>query len=214
MDMATRARVMVIEDHPLFRDALQSRILQVIPDATFTYVGESLDAALETHGEAPADLAILDLDLGDSQSPVMNTTRLADAGVRVMIVSALADPATVRSALRAGALGFISKQSPSDEFENVLRLTLEGEPSTSRDVAAILSSDETLTVPLSEREKTAMVLYASGLKIDAVARRMEIKPATAQEYIKRVRDKYLRAGISVPTKTDLYRRAQAEGLVP
>ncbi|MFM8154697.1 MAG: response regulator [Actinomycetes bacterium] len=212
--MATRARVMVIEDHPLFRDALQSRILQVIPDATFTYVGESLDAALETHGEAPADLAILDLDLGDSQSPVMNTTRLADAGVRVMIVSALADPATVRSALRAGALGFISKQSPSDEFENVLRLTLEGEPSTSRDVAAILSSDETLTVPLSEREKTAMVLYASGLKIDAVARRMEIKPATAQEYIKRVRDKYLRAGISVPTKTDLYRRAQAEGLVP
>lgn len=212
--MATRARVMVIEDHPLFRDALQSRTLQVIPNATFIYVGESLDAALEAHASKPADLAILDLDLGDSQSPVVNTTRLVDAGVSVMIVSALADPATVRSALRAGALGFISKQSPSDEFETVLSLTLEGEPSTSRDVAAILSSDETLTVPLSEREKTAMVLYASGMKIDAVARRMDVKPATAQEYIKRVRDKYLRAGISVPTKTDLYRRAQAEGLVP
>ena len=95
-----------------------------------------------------------------------------------------------------------------------LLATLAGEPSTSRDVAAILTSGEELAVPLTERERTAMVLYASGLKIDAVARRMDVKPATAQEYIKRVRSKYLKAGTSVATKTDLYRQAQAEGLVP
>jgi DNA-binding NarL/FixJ family response regulator len=77
-----------------------------------------------------------------------------------------------------------------------------------------MSSDETLSVPLSEREREAMVLYASGLKIEAVARRMDVKPATAQEYIKRVRAKYSRAGAAAPTKTDLYRRAQEEGLVP
>jgi DNA-directed RNA polymerase specialized sigma24 family protein len=59
-----------------------------------------------------------------------------------------------------------------------------------------------------------MVLYASGLKIEAVARRMGVKTATAQEYIKRVRTKYSRAGVSAPTKTDLYRRARDEGLVP
>jgi len=59
-----------------------------------------------------------------------------------------------------------------------------------------------------------MVLYASGMKIDAVARRMNVKPATAQEDIRRVREKYSRAGTAVPTKTDLYRRARAEGLVP
>ncbi len=67
---------------------------------------------------------------------------------------------------------------------------------------------------MSERERTAMVLYASGLKIAAVARRMDVKPATAQEYIRRVREKYSRAGVSVTTKTDLYRRAKDEGLVP
>lgn len=207
-------RVMVIDDHPLLREAVKSRVLQVAPGAEFSYVGASLTEALTAHGDATADCTILDLDLGDGRSPVANTAELVSAGCRVLIVSALADAATVRAALRAGALGFVSKQADLEDFEESFSLTVAGVPSTSRDVAAILSSDEAPSVPLSERERTAMVLYASGLKIDAVARRMNVKPATAQEYIRRVRDKYSRAGTPVPTKTDLYRRARDEGLVP
>jgi DNA-binding NarL/FixJ family response regulator len=205
---------MVIDDHPLFRDALRARIRQVCPDADVTYEGASIAEALAQHGRAPVDCAILDLDLGDGRSPAMNTAELVDAGCKVLIVSALADPATVRAALRVGALGFVSKQSDSEEFANAFLLTLGNEPSTSRDVAAILADDETVSVPLTERERTAMVLYASGLTIDAVARRMEVKPATAQEYIKRVRAKYLKVGTAIPSKTDLYRKARDEGLVP
>lgn len=213
-DAAARARVMVIDDHPLLRDAIRSKILTAFPDATFAYLGASIDEALAVHAEEPVDCAILDLDLGDGRSPVTNASALVDGGCRVLIVSALADAPTVRAALLAGALGFVSKQASSEEFEEAFALALQGQPSTSRDVAAILSSDETLSVPLSERERQAMVLYASGLKIEAVARRMGVKTATAQEYIKRVRTKYSRAGVSAPTKTDLYRRARDEGLVP
>lgn len=207
-------RVMVIDDHPLLREAVKSRVLQVAPEVEFSYVGASITEALAEHAHRPANCTILDLDLGDGRSPVANTAELVSAGCRVLIVSALADAATVRAALRAGALGFVSKQADLEDFEESFRLTVAGEPSTSRDVAAILSSDEAPSVPLSERERTAMVLYASGLKIDAVARRMNVKPATAQEYIRRVREKYSRAGAPVPTKTDLYRRARDEGLVP
>ena len=207
-------RVMVIDDHPLLREAIRGRVLQVAPDADFAYVGASIPDALAVHQADPVDCTILDLDLGDGRSPVINTSDLVAGGCRVLIVSALADAPTVRAALRAGALGFVSKQAETDEFEEAFRLTVDGQPSTSRDVAAILSSDETPSVPLSDRERTAMVLYASGLKIEAVARRMNVKPATAQEYIRRVREKYSRAGAAVPTKTDLYRRAREEGLVP
>ena len=207
-------RVTVIDDHPLLREAIKARVVQIAPDAEFAYVGASVAEALSAHESEAVDCTILDLDLGDGQSPIVNTSELVSAGCRVLIVSALADAATVRSALRAGALGFVSKQADIQDFEESFRLTVAGQPSTSRDVAAILSSDEAPSVPLSERERTAMVLYASGLKIDAVARRMNVKPATAQEYIKRVRDKYSRAGTPVPTKTDLYRRARDEGLVP
>lgn len=212
--MSFAVRVMVIDDHPLLREAIRSRVHQIAPLAEFAYVGSSIREAVAVHQDDPVDCTILDLDLGDGQSPVVNTAELVAAGCRVLIVSALADAATVRAALRAGALGFVSKQADIADFEDSFRLTVQGVPSTSRDVAAILSSDETPSVPLSERERTAMVLYASGLKIDAVARRMNVKPATAQEYIRRVRAKYARAGTDVSTKTDLYRRARDEGLVP
>ena len=212
--MAEAIRVAVIEDHPLFRDALRARISAIVPNAEFAYEGASIADALVEHARSPIDCVILDLDLGDSLSPVTNTSELVDAGCKVLIVSALANPATVRASLRVGALGFVSKQSESDDFASAFMLTLEGEPSTSPDVAAILAEDETVSVPLTERERTAMVLYASGLTIDAVARRMDVKPATAQEYIKRVREKYLKVGTAIPSKTDLYRKARDEGLVP
>lgn len=207
-------RILVIEDHPLMREALEARLRSSLGEVSIAYSGAALAEAIDVVRAEPVDCAVLDLDLGDGSSPVVNTAQLVDAGCKVLIVSALADPATVRAALRAGALGFVSKAAPLEDLAESLRATLRGEPSTSRDVAEILYSDESPSVQLSERERTAMVLYASGLKIDAVARRMDVKPATVQEYIKRVREKYLRAGTPLPSKTDLYRQAKEEGLVP
>lgn len=207
-------RVAVVDDHPLFRHALCSRVRLVSPSAQLAYVGSSVADAVTEHVREPLDCVILDLDLGDGRSPVTSTNELVEAGCKVLIVSGLGDPTTVRAALRAGALGFVSKQSEGDEFEEAFLCTLADEPSTSRDVAAMLAEDEAVSVPLTERERTAMVLFASGLTIDAVARRMDVKAPTAQEYIKRVRAKYLKAGTSIPSKTDLYRQAREEGLVP
>lgn len=207
-------RIAVIEDHPLFRHALCSRVSLILPSTQLAYTGSSVADAVTEHFREPLNCVILDLDLGDGRSPVANTNELVEAGCRVLVVSGLGHPTTVRAALRSGALGFVSKQSEGDEFEEALLCTLANEPSTSRDVAAILAEDETVSVPLTERERTAMVLFASGLTIDAVARRMSVKTPTAQEYIKRVRAKYLKTGTAIPSKTDLYRQAQREGLVP
>ncbi len=211
--MAQPVRVAVIDDHPLFREAIRARVQMLDSAFEFAYLGSSIADALAEQGREPMDCVILDLDLGDGRSPVANTADLVNAGCKVLIVSALADPATVRASLRAGALGFVSKQSDSEEFAQAFLATIRNEPSTSRDVATMLT-DDSVSVPLSERERTAMVLYASGLTIESVARRMNVKPATAQEYIKRVRAKYLKTGSAVSTKTDLYRKARDEGLVP
>lgn len=207
-------RLLIVEDHPLVREALTARIAQSLATYDIRYSGPALSEALEVVAAEPIDCAILDLDLGDGSSPIANTAYLVTAGARVLIVSALADPATVRASLRAGALGFVSKAAPLDEFSASLTAVLAGDSYTSRDVAAMLYSDSSVSVALSERERTAMVLYASGLKMETVARRMGVKTSTAQEYIKRVREKYLKAGTPLPSKTDLYRQAREEGLVP
>lgn len=205
---------MIIEDHPLFRDALADHLMTNVPDARIDYSGGSLTDALAVHARSGSDCAILDLDLGDGRPPVANVEDLVRAGCQVLIVSALGNPAIVRRSFQAGALGFISKQAPVEDIVASVNATLAGEPSTSRDAAAMMYADEFPVAKLSDRERTAMVLYASGLTIDSVARRMGVKSSTAAEFIKRVREKYLKVGNAIPTKADLYRQARDEGLVP
>ena len=203
----------ILEDHPLVRKALADQLLEKYPDAIFVYQGQSVSDAISQMKDSPASCVILDLDLGDGRSPIQNTMDLVECGCPVLIVSALASPGIVRSSLIAGALGFVSKGSEPEEFLECVESTLKGEQSTSSELAGIMYRDEFL-VRLSGREREAMVLYASGLKLEAVARKMNVKPGTASEYIKRVREKYTKAGKPVSTKTDLYKQAVQEGLLP
>ena len=162
----------------------------------------------------PVACAILDPDPAEGCTAIRNTADLVAAGMPVLVVSACSDPATVRSTLAAGALGFVSKQTSTEDLLDAVEEVLAGNAVLSPDAADVLArSDDEPVVALSERERTALVLYTSGLKIDAVAHRMGIKATTAGEYIRRVREKYLRAGRPLPTKTDLYRQARADGLV-
>ena len=97
---------MIVEDHPLFRDALAERLTAAVESSAITYSGGSLSEAVRQHVVNGSDCVILDLDLGDGRPPVANVEDLVDAGCRVLIVSALGNPGIVRRALQAGALGY------------------------------------------------------------------------------------------------------------
>jgi DNA-binding CsgD family transcriptional regulator len=68
-------------------------------------------------------------------------------------------------------------------------------------------------VYLTRQERQALALYASGLTMYSVARRMEIQPSSAATYIKRIRKKYAAAGLPLPSKVDLHRAAKELGLI-
>ncbi len=196
------------------RDAMVSLLVPHLEDAEIVYAGPSLDEAITCIASRGADLVILDLDLNDGRSPVVNVAAVADLGVPVMVVSALGDPATIRACLAAGVLGYVSKQARPDEVLQALQAALRGEPTISPEVASALLSQTDDQLNLSDQERRAMVLYASGLKMESVARRMNVSRTTAEEYIKRVRAKARKAGTPLPTKTDMYRMAQRAGMLP
>jgi DNA-binding NarL/FixJ family response regulator len=209
-----RNRLVVLEDHPLVRDAMVSLLVPHVRDMEITYAGASIEeaaSAIEAHG---ADLVILDLDLNDGRSPVANVADMADLGIPVLVVSALGDPGTIRACLAAGVVGYVSKQARPEEVLAALRAALRGEQTMSPEVAAALLHQPDDQLSLSEQERRAMVLYASGLKMESVARRMNVSRTTAEEYIKRVRAKARKAGTPVSTKTDMYRMAQRAGMLP
>ena len=206
-------RIAIVEDHPLMLRALSSNLALHLPDTEFIYQGKSISDALSAITISGCDLVLLDLDLGDGIPPIQNLEKLLATATPVLIVSALAEQFLVRQALTNGASGFISKNANEATLIDAVKSIISGENYMSADIATILLSDKT-DPGLSAQEKQALSLYASGLKLDAVARSMNLSRSTASEYIQRARKKYIKVGVNLPTKTDLYRQAQKDGLLP
>lgn len=210
--------IAIFEDHPMMREALAHNLVLHLADVTIIYKGNCIKEFLAnqpkpiSQGSKPI-LAILDLDLGDGSDPIVNLSELTEHNISVIVVSALATSQMVRLMLRNGAAAYVSKNAEPEALRDAINATISGKQYMSPDIAVALLSDEEISVNLSQKEREALSLYASGMKLDAVARAMDISRSTASEYIQRARKKYTKAGINLPTKTDLYRQAQKDGLL-
>lgn len=205
--------VVILEDHPLLRDALLREVESLYGNVNALYKGPDVDAALACMKGAVTDIVFLDLDLGTGDPPITTLSRVLGCGAPVVIVSALGSPSVIQACLSAGATGFVAKHSEREQLADAILAAIERRTYTSPEVAAVLVSDLSSPVKLSPQEARAAVLYASGMKLTSVARTMGVSTSTAQEYINRVREKYDAAGRPSRTKTDLYRVVREDGLI-
>jgi DNA-binding NarL/FixJ family response regulator len=210
--MEAAIRVVILDDHALFHQALMAWLQSQGPSIEVAYAGADVGSALDA---APGcDVVLLDLDLGADAPPLPELVgNFQDAGCRVLIVSALGSPRVVRQGLAAGALGYMSKREDPAELLEAIRIVASGEGFLTPDMAAILAESPQDVPNLSIQELSALRLYASGMKLDSVARRMNVSPATAKEYLDRVRAKYAHAHREVRTKSDMRRAAVEDGFL-
>jgi DNA-binding NarL/FixJ family response regulator len=139
--------------------------------------------------------------------------RAALAGVPVVALSAAAGRAAA-GPLAAGVTATVTRDDPLELVVERLRdAAAAGRRSGRGQLAAVPTAPGApLTAPaLSAQEERTLVLYVSGLKLVAVARRLGVRYDTAKGYLDRVRDKYAAAGRPARTKTELYRVALQDG---
>ncbi len=204
--------MVIVDDHALFHQALVAWLEANEPSIGIAYAGQDLDAALAAAPDA--DVVLLDLDLGPDVPPLAELVALFQAAdCRVLIVSALGSPAVVRAGLAAGAQGYMSKRESPADLLTAVRAVADGEGFLTPEMASILAEAPGEVPDLSIQELTALRLYASGMKLDSVARRMHISPATAKEYLDRVRAKYASAHRTVRSKSDMRRAALEDGFL-
>ena len=121
-------QILIVDDHPLFRDALKGAVAQACPESELVEADSvaTMFEALEQHAET--DLLLLDLNLpGAYGFCTLAHLRGSRPELPVIVVSAMDDPKTVRQALALGAHGFISKSSDAREIGNGIRAALRGE---------------------------------------------------------------------------------------
>ncbi|SHM95122.1 LuxR C-terminal-related transcriptional regulator [Cryptosporangium aurantiacum] len=159
-------------------------------------------------------VALLDLRLRDGRRVADNVRALIQAGYTVVTCSTIDDAGLVHEAGRAGALSYVRKSRDADDMRQALAAAARGERHVSQSHAALIQRARSYGVPeLSGQEREALRLYASGLTMSSVARRLNVKQGTAKSYLDRVRDKYEQAGRAARTKLELRDRAVEDGVL-
>ena len=186
-------RAMIVDDHPLFCDALAMTLkvlagLQVVETAgSLEEAVRRLDTGLDA-GLAP-DLVVLDLNLPDVDGlDGLVRLRLVVPEVPVLVVSSMADPRIIRAAYRAGAVGFVPKHAHRDTYRAALEavragrsflpdgIEAEGEPSASEEAIARLGL-------LTRQQARILQLICEGKLNKQIAYELAIAETTVKAHV-------------------------------
>jgi DNA-binding NarL/FixJ family response regulator len=206
-------RIAIVDDHKMLLGALTEWIRNAADDIRMVAAVASWPELL-THPEFPVDVVLLDLDLKDNIPISLKLSTLKTTGVATVLMSTYSEPAVVREALAAGALGYLVKSEDAEMIVEAIRAASQGESFISAELDLALNAGEVGGAPkLSAQERRVMALYGAGEPVKAVAFQLGISDETAKSYLKRIREKYRVAGYDVGTKVALRKRAIQDGIL-
>jgi two-component system, NarL family, nitrate/nitrite response regulator NarL len=197
-DAATeKVRVVVGDDHPLFRDGL---VRALTSSGSVDVVAEADDgvtalALIKTH---LPHVALLDYRMpGMDGAKVAAAVRRDDLPTRVLLLSAHDESAIVFHALAEGAAGFLPKESTKTEIVNGVLDCAQGRDVVSPALAAGLAGEirrrggetQTPVLVLTPREREVLTLIAQGCSIPTIAAELYLAPSTVKTHVQRLYEK-------------------------
>ena len=208
-------RIMIVEDHPLFRRGLRT-LLMSVPD--FQVIGEAdngVDAVREAIALLP-DIVLMDIQLPE-QSGIASTRAIAASApsVGVLMLTLFADDDSLFSALRAGARGYGLKETDEEELVRAIRAVHRGDaifgPAIASRVLAFFANPrlgEQAPFPeLTEREGEILRLLAKGKPNPEIARELSLSPKTIANNVSNIFGK-----MQVADRAEAIVRAREAGL--
>jgi DNA-binding NarL/FixJ family response regulator len=125
--VAGAGNFLIVDDHPLFIEALQRAIKSALPEATTIEASSIQSAKTELQGKTRFDLVLLDLSMpGTRGFDGLLELRGLYPKMPIVVVSALEDPRIIQEVMSYGAAGFIPKSIGRDELAAALKLAMEG----------------------------------------------------------------------------------------
>jgi two-component system invasion response regulator UvrY len=190
------ARVLIADDHPVVRAGLM-QLLGEDPAIGDTGTAASGQETLDRLREERWDLLILDIGMPDrSGLDILRHVRSGFPDTKVLILSGFPERQYAINMLRAGAHGFLGKESAAEQLLNAVHAILAGRRYVSPTVSELLLSeidseggDKPIHQQLSEREFQIFCKLASGSSVSAIARELCLSVKTVSTYRSRVLEK-------------------------
>jgi DNA-binding NarL/FixJ family response regulator len=189
-------RIVIVDDHPLFRDAL-NQALSVAFDAVEILEAGSLDEiTLKLAADNEVDLVLLDLAMPGVQGfSGLVFLRAQHPEIPVVIVSASEDPATIWRAIAFGAAGYIPKSLPAKEIRAAVAKVLSGEVWTPPNIG-LAGADDPHASKLASRLSTltpqqvrVLMMLGEGLLNKQIAYKLDVSEATVKAHVSAILQK-------------------------
>ena len=180
-------KILIIDDHPLYRDGLQSLLSDLYDGLACKSVAGLSE--LDDESIICADLILLDLDTADTKGlNTLSKVRSRNPQGSIVIISSYDEPELVQQCIEQGAVGFIPKTSDPTELVNALRIILQGGIYLPSDCALEQVDDfkETCKTPLkglTKRQLHALLLVAKGQANKNIADKMGITEGTVKLHL-------------------------------
>lgn len=212
-------RVMVVDDHPMWRDAV-ARDLEA---AGFHVVATAEDGPQAVRRARACDPDVLVLDLNLPSLPGVEVCKQVvgeGSTLRVLVLSASGEHADVLEAVKSGATGYLIKSASTQELVDAVRRTAAGDAVFTPGLAGLVlgeyrrlasrgstARDEADAPKLTEREREVLRLVAKGLSYKQVAQRLVISHRTVQNHVQNTLGK-----LQLHNRVELVRYAIERGL--
>lgn len=206
-----RRRVLIVDDHPIVREGLRALISQQ-PDLEVCGEAEGTTDAMELVGSSQPDIAVVDISLKDGDGlELIRRIKQSDHSVRVLVSSMHDEGLYARRSLRAGALGYVSKENAARQIVDAIRRVLEGRIYLSEKISDQLLTqllrleddpDYRSVESLSDRELEVFRCIGQGQTTREIATRLSLSVKTVETYRQRIREK-----LALRNGAELARRA-------
>ena len=179
---APNIRLVIVDDHSLVRDGLRAR-LSVVPG--LQVIGEAAggaEALLLADADAP-DLMLVDVGMrGMNGIELATALRERHPSIRVLMLSMYDNREYVLSAIRAGARGYVLKESPTEEIIAAISAVWAGGNYFSAQVSSLVAQARGPASQLTGREHEILLLLAHGRSNKLVAKQLDISVRTVETH--------------------------------
>jgi DNA-binding NarL/FixJ family response regulator len=208
-------RLLIAEDHPLYRKGLRT-LLGTVPDFALVGEAESGRDAIDLALALQPDVVLMDLQMPDG-SGIEATREIVAASptTKILVVTLFEDDDSVFAALRAGARGYVLKDTDEEEMIRAIRAVANGEaifgPSVASRVLAYFAAPRReaphVFPTLTEREREILGLIARGKSNTAIAGDLSLSPKTVANHVSNIFGK-----LQVADRAEAIIRARDAGL--
>jgi DNA-binding NarL/FixJ family response regulator len=207
-------RILIADDHPILRRGLKDILRRDLEDAVFGEAGNAQQVLSEAQSQ-DWDLVILDVTMpGRSGLDVLRDLQALRPKLPVLVLSMHPEDQLGKRALKAGASGYMNKESAPEELIKAVRKVLAGGKYVSPALAERLAVDlhevsgEPLHATLSDREFEILRLIGSGKTTSQIAEMLHLSASTVSTYRTRILEK-----MNMTTTAEVIKYALRNGLV-